>query len=250
MPTIERNVWLTIPDPFCALTLARAGFDSVTIDLQHGLFDEAAAIRTLMTLGDLRPRRWVRIGANDPAAVGRMLDAGADGLIVPMVDSAAEARALAEAALYPPLGRRSFGPVLANLRPAGNGPPRILAMIETRAAFEAVDAILAVDGIDGVYVGPNDLGLGLGFGPGSDRTEPEMLAALARIAGAARDAGKQAGLFCLSARYAASRVADGFDLLTIAVDAAMLRQAAAGAIEAFRDEQGALPLEPHQRPSL
>ncbi len=222
MPTIERNVWLTIPDPFCALTLARAGFDSVTIDLQHGLFDEANAIRTLLTLGDLRPRRWVRIGANDPAAVGRMLDAGADGLIVPMVDSAAEARALAEAALYPPRGRRSFGPVLANLRPEGNGPPRILAMIETRAAFDAVDAILAVDGIDGVYVGPNDLGLGLGFGPGSDPPPPPPR----------------------------PRRPDGFDLLTIAVDAAMLRHAAAGAIEAFGSEQGASPLEPHQRLGL
>ena len=229
----ERNVWLTIPDPFSALTLARAGFDSVTLDLQHGLFDEAAAIRTLMTLGDLRPRRWVRVGANEPAAVGRMLDAGADGLIVPMVNNAEEARRLAEASRYPPLGHRSFGPALAAMRPAGNGPPRILAMIETREALEDIDAIVAVDGIDGVYVGPNDLGLGLGLGPGSDRSEPEMLAALARIARAARDAGKQAGLFCVSARYAASRAADGFDLLTIAVDAALLRDAAADAVAAF-----------------
>ena len=229
----ERNVWLTIADPFSALLLARAGFDSVTIDLQHGLFDEGTAIRTLMALGDARPRRWVRVGANDPAAVGRMLDAGADGLIVPMVNSAAEARALAFASHYPPAGGRSFGPALAALRPGGTPAPRILAMIETREALDDVHAILAVDGIDGVYVGPNDLGLGLGLGPGSDRTEPEMLAALGRIAGAARAVGKQAGLFCLSARYAAARAADGFDLLTVAVDAALLRDAAADALAAF-----------------
>ena len=230
----DRNIWLTIPDSYSALLFGRAGFDSLTIDLQHGLFDEATAIRVLMLTIDARaPRRWVRIGANDPAVVGRMLDAGADGLIVPLINDADDAQRLADAARYPPEGRRSFGPALASLRPPGLPRPRILAMIETLSGLEAVEAILATDGIDGVFVGPNDLGLGLGLGTGSDRNEPAFTAALARITGAARAAGKQAGLFCASAGYAVKREADGFDMLTIGIDAVLLREAAAAALAVF-----------------
>ena len=239
---IESNGWLTIPDPFAATLLARAGFDSVTLDMQHGLFDEASVVRTLLALGADRPRRFVRVPWNEPGVIGKMLDAGADGLIVPMVNGADDALRLASASHYPPDGTRSFGPVLAALR-AGALPYAaaaanvdVFAMIETRSAFEEVERIVATPGITGLYVGPNDLGLALGYGPGTDREEPAMTDALKRVAAVARSAGKRAGLFCLSPVYARARVADGFNFLTIANDARMLAEAAANATAAFRED--------------
>ena len=110
------NAWLAIPDTFAATLIARAGFDSVTLDLQHGLFDEAAVARTLLAVSAPLLTRYVRVPSKDEAVIGKVLDAGADGVIVPMVNSAEDARAVLDAARYPPLGRRSFGPIQAALR--------------------------------------------------------------------------------------------------------------------------------------
>ncbi len=221
------NAWLTIPDPFAAVLVAQAGFASVTLDMQHGLFDDSAASRTLLALAATPARRFVRIAANDPALAGRALDLGADGLIVPLIDSAAEARALAQACRYPPLGARSFGPIQAALRPAAE--PEIFAMIETRHALDGAADIARVDGISGLYVGPNDLGLALGLGPGADREEPALLEALDFVLGAARSAGKPAGLYTTSLDYARRAAAMGFDLVTCFTDHLALAQAARAA---------------------
>jgi len=236
---VNRNGWLSIPDPYAAMVFAQAGFDSVTLDMQHGLFDQAAIIRTLMALPGATPRRLVRVPANEPAMIGKVLDAGADGVIAPLINSAADARALAASCWYPQRGQRSFGPSVAALR-AGATPYtqaaariEVYAMIETREGLEAVDAIAGIDGITGLYVGPNDLALSLGFGAGSDRAEPELHAAFRRITGAAQRAGKTAGLFCASAAYAKQAVAFGFDMLTIASDTAALAAGAAAALAQF-----------------
>lgn len=235
----EKNIWLSIPDPFSAMVAARAGFDSATLDMQHGLFDEAAVATTLMALGEPRPKRYVRPLANDPAMIGKLLDMGADGLIVPMVNSVGDALKLSAACFYPPRGARSFGPMLAALR-AGAAPYsggtadfEIYAMIETREGLDAAAAIAAVDGITGLFVGPNDLGLALGLGPGSDREEPEALRALARIVSAAHETGKRAGIFCTAPAYAHRMAEMGFDMVTITSDAASLRAGAAAALAAF-----------------
>lgn len=235
----EKNIWLSIPDPLSAMVLARTGFDSVTLDMQHGLFDEAAVAKTLMALGETHPKRYVRPIANDPAIIGKLLDLGADGLIVPMVNSVGDALKLAAACFYPPRGARSFGPMLAALRAGsalytgGTAGFEIYAMIETQEGLDTARDIAAVDGITGLFVGPNDLGLALGLGPGSDREEPEVLQALTRIVSAAHESGKRAGIFCTSAAYARRMVEAGFDMVTLTSDAAALRAGAAAALADF-----------------
>jgi len=234
----EKNVWLSIPDALSAMLLARAGFDSVTLDMQHGLFDEAAVAKTLMALGEAQPKRYVRPIANDPAIIGKLLDMGADGLIVPMINSVGDALGLAAARFYPPRGQRSFGPLLAALRtgaaPYAGGAANfeIYAMIETQDGLDAARDIAAVEGITGLF-GPNDLGLALGLGPGSGREEPEALRALVRIAAAAHDCRKRAGTFCSAPTYARRMAEMGFDMVTLASDAASLRAGAAAALTAF-----------------
>ena len=237
---VEVNGWLAIPDAFSAALFARGGWDSVTLDAQHGLFEDRSLRDTLHALSAASPRRYVRVPWNDPALVGRALDLGADGVIVPMINNPAEARALAAASWYPPRGGRSFGPGLSALR-AGAQPYtafaaeiRVWGMIETREAFESVEDIAAVDGITGLFVGPNDLALSLGLASGSNREEPQMLDAFRRIVAAARAAGKDCGIYCTNAAYA-RRMADlGFSMVTAAGDAALLSAAAAKVVEDVR----------------
>jgi 4-hydroxy-2-oxoheptanedioate aldolase len=229
----EINGWMAVPNAFANTLFARGGWDSVTLDGQHGLFDEAAIVATLLALGAASPRRLVRVPWNEPGVIGKVLDAGADGVIAPMINSAAAAEKLAAACWYPPAGSRSYGPMIAALR--SGGVPHmdaakkieVLAMIETREALEAVREIVAVPGITGLYVGPNDLALSLGLGAGSDREEPEMMAAFAAILAAAAGAGKTAGIYCASAAYARRMAGLGFTMVTAGSDAALLGGAAA-----------------------
>ncbi len=239
MMIARTNAWLTIPDAFAAAVIARAGFDSLTLDMQHGLYDEAAVVRTLSALSSPRPRRFVRVPWNEPGTIGKVLDFGADGVIVPMINSAAEASALVQAAHYPPLGQRSYGPMQALLR-AGERPylnfaasVEVFAMIETARALASVREIVETVGVSGLFVGPNDLALSLGYEPGSDREEGGVIDALRSIVEAAKAANKHAGLYCQSPAYARRMAEMGFDLLTIATDAALLASGALAAREAF-----------------
>ncbi len=227
---VQYNGWIGIPEPYANGLFAQAGFDSVTFDCQHGAFDERALAVSLQALK--APKRLVRVLWNEPALIGKALDLGADGVIVPLVNSAAEARRLAEACRYPPKGNRSFGPGPAALKAPGEPYASLAdhieawAMIETREALEAVEAIAGTPGVDGLYVGPNDLALSLGLGPGSNREEPEILAALARIDRAAKAAGKLSGVFCTTPAYARRMAALGFDMVTTAADAVVFADAA------------------------
>lgn len=236
----EINGWMTVPHAWSAAQFASAGWDSVTLDAQHGLFDDASVYAVLQALSPKTPRRYVRVPANEPWLVGRALDAGADGVIAPLVNSVEEAKRLADAAWYPPKGRRSFGPSLAAMR-AGGRPYEasfedisVFAMIETAEALGAVERIADVEGVTGLYVGPNDLALAIGMGPGSDREEPRMLDAFRRIVEAAASAGKMAGIYCTSGAYA-RRMADlGFGMVTAASDTRCMTQAAAATVAAAR----------------
>jgi 4-hydroxy-2-oxoheptanedioate aldolase len=235
------NGWMSIPNAFANVTFARAGWDSVTLDMQHGLFELASIVPTLMALSAPQPRRLVRVPWNDAGVIGKVLDAGADGVIVPMVNSVEEASRVADACWYPPRGRRSFGPVLAASR-AGGVPYleaaktiEVWAMIETREALEGVKNIAAVDGITGLYVGPNDLGLALGLPPRSDRDEPEMLQAFRDIVEAAAQSGRAAGIFCASPAYARRMIELGFSMVTVVSDAAVMGAGAAAACKAMKD---------------
>lgn len=233
----ETNGWLTIADPFTAMAFTAAGFDSVTLDMQHGLFDAAGVAAVLFALAGKPVRRLVRPPDADAAMVGKLLDLGADGLIAPMINTVAEAEALAAGCRYPPYGRRSFGPLAERGGTAGAdaAPLDIFAMIETCEGLDAVEGIAAVEGVTGLYVGPNDLALALGLGPGSDRTEPVMLDSLGRIAAAAAARGKRAGLYCASSGYAARMASLGYDFLTLMSDASALTRAGGDAVKAFHE---------------
>ena len=236
----EINGWMNIAEPAANALFAAAGWDSVTLDAQHGLFDKTSLARSLLAIAPGAPRRYVRPAANTPDQVCQALDLGADGVIAPMINSAAEARRLAEAAWYPPAGGRSYGPLLAARR-AGSRPYldsaadiEVFAMIETRAGLESVDEIARTQGITGLFIGPNDLGLSLGLGPGGEREEPEIHAAYMAVTAAAKRHGKRSGIFCPAPAYAARMVEAGFDMVVGGVDSGLLASAAGAAARQAR----------------
>jgi 4-hydroxy-2-oxoheptanedioate aldolase len=240
------NGWVAIPDPFAVEQYAAQGFDSVTVDLQHGAADIGGLIPLLQAIALSGATGMVRVPWNDPAYVMRVLDAGADGVICPMVNDADEARAFVAAGRYPPLGTRSAGPFRAahaagaDYVGAANDEVLLFAMIETRDAVANLDAILSVEGLDGVYVGPNDLSLSLGK-PGSLAPEdPEVLQTMAAIAEAARRHGLIAGVHTDSAVTAARRYAEGFHFCTLLNDVRLLVDAARRMVA---DVRGTAPAE-------
>jgi 4-hydroxy-2-oxoheptanedioate aldolase len=172
----------------------------------------------------------VRVGANRPDEIGRALDAGAAGIIVPLVNSAAEAAEAARACRYPPCGARSYGPVRSGLRigpdpGTANAAVACIVMIETVAGLERVEEIAAVPGVDALYVGPSDLSLALGARrPADGWATPEFAAALARVRAAAAAAGRGCGMHTTSGQAAAAALAAGFTFTSISDDLAHLEQ--------------------------
>lgn len=235
------NGWLAIPSILSVDAVARAGWTTLTVDLQHGTADYASMLTMLPAIEAAGVTPMVRVPWNEPSIVMRALDAGVMGVICPMIETPDDARAFVRACQYPPAGNRSFGPVRARLV-HGDGYPDAandavvpIAMIETRSALDHVDEIAAIPGMGALYIGPSDLSSNLGFKPGFDRTEPEMLAHIARIREAAHAAGIKACLHCASPAYAAAKVKEGFDLVTIGSDARFAEAGAKAAVSAFRD---------------
>ena len=240
-----RNAWLTIPDAHLAEMVAASGIaEAVTLDLQHGLFDRDTAVQAIRSIAVHGASPLVRLPGIDPALTGYVLDAGAAGVIAPQVESVAEAEALVAACRYPPAGRRSHGPTRAALRPgsdafAAAGQALVFAMIETREGLQQCEAMAAAGGLDGLFVGPGDLGLSLGFGAGQDREEPEMQDAIARVLAACRTAGKRAAIHAATAQYAARMARSGFDLVTVWVDAVAVATTLAAADGVWTQQGGA-----------
>jgi len=222
------NGWVAIPNAFSAEQYAAQGFDSVTVDLQHGAGDVGGLIPLLQAIGGSGATPMVRVPWNDPADIMRVLDAGAYGVICPMINSVGEARAFVTAGRYPPLGGRSSGPFRASHYGGADYVQRandeilLLAMIETREALAALDEICAVDGLDGVYVGPSDLSLSLGKPGTLAPTDPEVLDAIAAIARGARRHGLLAGVHTDGPETARKRYAEGFHFCTLMNDIRVL----------------------------
>lgn len=221
------GAWLSIPSTVSAEATARTGFDYVCVDTQHGAIGYADSIAMVQAieLGGSRP--VVRVPWNEPGIIGKSLDAGAEGVIVPMVNSVAEAEAVVRACRYPPHGARSFGPVMAGMRTrdvvaSGLHDVAVIPMIETAQALAALDDILAVPGIDAVYVGPADLSLSLGLPPGHNDGIAVFDEALAVIVAACRRAGVVPGIHA-SGPLAPRRLEQGFRLITISTDTAAMR---------------------------
>lgn len=237
------NGWLSIACPFTAEIMAAQGYDCVTIDLQHGLVGYEAATAMLQALRGSAVTPLARVPWLDPAAIMKMLDAGAYGVICPMINNRAEAERLVSYVRYPPNGVRSFGPTRANFSAGpdygehANREVICLAMIETPEAMANADEILATPGLDGVYIGPADLTLGLTgrkYRTGFDREEPEMVDAIQTILRKAHAAGVRACLHNGSPAYAAKAIGWGFDLVTISNDVRLLADAAHNSVQTTR----------------
>ena len=249
------NGWLSIANPFSAEIMAAQGYDSITIDTQHGVVGYADAVTMLQAMRASGVTPMARVSWLDPGALMKLLDAGAYGVICPMINTRDDAERLASYVRYPPRGQRSFGPTRANFSTGGgyaaaaNDEILCWAMIETAAAVDNVDAIATTPGIDGLYIGPADLTLGMTNGrlaPGFDRTEPEMINTIKAIAAAAKAAGIRVGLHCGTPEYAARAIGWGFDLVTVSNDVRMLAGAAAAAVAKTRQlvgEAGAAPAD-------
>lgn len=238
--------WVMMDFPPATERLARVGYDYLCFDQQHGLLGYDGLLRGLIAvdagsrLGPTETVGIVRAAANDITWIGQALDAGAAAVIVPLVDSAADARLAVQNAKYPPLGRRSFGPMRAQLRlgrdpQAANDDVLVLAMIETPAGLANVEEIAAVDGIDGLYIGPSDLSLALGAAfPGDPAVAEEFAAAVERIKAAAKAAGKSVGMHTPSGGAAQKRLSEGFDVVTVSGDLVHLEEVATAHLGAAR----------------
>ncbi|OYU41038.1 MAG: 2,4-dihydroxyhept-2-ene-1,7-dioic acid aldolase [Pseudorhodobacter sp. PARRP1] len=234
------NGWCAIPSPITAEIMARQGFDLMTVDLQHGLIDYQTALTMLQVMQGLPAPVMVRVPWNEPGIIAKTLDAGFAGLICPMVNTVEDAQRLVQATRYAPLGARSFGPTRANLLHGAtyaqhaNTAISVFAMIETREALGNLDAILAVEGIDGVYVGPSDLGLSMGYQPTLEPTAPEVLDAIGEIAARTKAAGRFAGIHTGSPEMIRRVFAQGYDFASLLTDARMFASAIATQLAAVK----------------
>jgi len=239
------NGWLAIPSGFSAEVMAQCGWDAVTVDMQHGVQDYQSMVHCFQAMGPHPITPLVRVPWNEPGIIGKALDGGAMGIICPMVNNAAEAKALADASLYPPMGKRSNGPIRAamygeasNYQKTANDEILIIPMIETQEGIDNIDAILSVPGISGIYIGPSDMGLSLGMIPTLDREEPVILGIYEKLIASCKKHGKFAGLHNGTAAYAARMVGMGFQLCTIANDSGLMARAAREAVNGFRKDAG------------
>lgn len=234
------NGYLALPGTVAAEIFARAGWDCVTLDMQHGLIGYEAAVFLLQALAAVDVVPMVRLPLLDPGLVGRLLDAGVLGLTCPMINNAADAERLVRASKYPPLGNRSLGPLRAALLDGDDYVARadaaisVFAMVETREGLEAVDDILAVSGIDGIYIGPGDFALSLGETPRPAGHAPAVEAAIDHIAARCRAHGKVAGIFAPDAAAGRRMVERGIRFVTLSSDARILAAGAAALANGLR----------------
>ena len=234
------NGWLAIANPFSAEVMAHQGWDSLTIDLQHGVVDYPAMVTMLQAISTTPTVPIVRVPWLEPGILMKTLDAGAYGVICPMVNSREDAQKFVAWTSYAPKGTRSFGPVRATLYGGADYPERAndtivrFAMIETAQALDHLDAILSVEGLDAVYIGPSDLSLSLGCKPVFDDVDPKAAQAIDHILERARAHGLQAGIHNGRPDVALARVAKGFRFVTVSSDARLLAAGSQELLTAMR----------------
>jgi 4-hydroxy-2-oxoheptanedioate aldolase len=220
--------WLGIPSIYSAELAGHAGFDTVLVDLQHGMIDFQMALNMLVAISTTNATPMVRSTTLDPAQIMHLLDAGAYGVICPMISTPQQAATFVSACKYPPQGDRSYGPVRgftyggADYFDHANSHILTWGMIETKEGLANLDAILATPGLDGVFIGPNDLSVVLTDRPAQDFSHPEVINAIEHIRARAKAAGKFAGIYSANGDTGAKRIAQGFDMVTVGNDAAQL----------------------------
>ena len=239
------NSWLAVPSSFSAEVMANQGWDSLTINMQHGLIDYSNAVNMLQAISTTETTPMARVNWNEPGQIMKILDAGCYGVICPMVSNRKEAENFVRACQYPPKGYRSFGPIRASIYGgedyAKHADKEILklAMIETKEALEKLDEILDTPNLDGIYIGPADLSLAVGEEPGFDKADnTKAYKEIFRILEAAKKRGLLAGLHNGTAEYAQKMINKGFNLVTVGSDSRYMAAGAKSDLEKLKGIKG------------
>ena len=239
------NSWLAVPSSFSAEVMANQGWDSLTIDMQHGLIDYSNATNMLQAISTTETIPMARVNWNEPGQIMKILDAGCYGIICPMVSNRKEAENFIQACQYPPKGYRSFGPIRASIYGgddyAKHADQEILklAMIETKEALEKLDEILDTPNLDGIYIGPADLSLAVGEEPGFDKPEStKAFKEILRILEAAKKRNLLAGLHNGTTEYAQKMIDRGFNLVTVGSDSRYISAGAKSDLEKLKGIKG------------
>jgi 4-hydroxy-2-oxoheptanedioate aldolase len=235
------NSWLAVPSSFSAEIMANQGWDSVTIDMQHGLIDYSNAISMLQAISTTDTTPLARVNWNEPGQIMKILDAGCYGVICPMVSNRKEAENFVQACQYPPKGYRSYGPVRASIYGgadyANHADNEILklAMIETKEALDKLDEILDTPNLDGIYIGPADLSLSVGESPGFDRPEDsKAFSEISRVLEAAKKRNLLTGIHNGTPEYAKKMIEKGFNLVTVGSDSRYIASGAKSDLEKLK----------------
>ncbi|MCM2477102.1 2,4-dihydroxyhept-2-ene-1,7-dioic acid aldolase [Rhizobium sp. CG5] len=232
--------WLAIPSSISAELMAQQGFDALTIDLQHGATDYTDMVPMLQAISITDTAPFVRVPWNDPSIIGKVLDAGAYGVICPMVNTAEEAAAFVKACRYFPQGGRSVGPLRASLYAGSdyfqhaNDTVVTMAMIESAEAVKNLEDILKTPHLDAIFVGPSDLAVTMGEAPGFDPRYPAVYEAIEYIAAKCKEAGVIPGIHCGSVAYGIDMRKMGYRFMAYLSDFRMMQQAVSRGLTAFR----------------
>lgn len=235
------NGWLAIPSAFSAETMAHQGWDSLTVDLQHGVTDYQSAVNMFTAISTTSTVPMARVPWLEPGILMKVFDAGAYGVICPMVNTREDAERLVAYTHYPPIGTRSFGPIRGLLyggpdyHQHANDTIVVFAMIETRQGLDNLEEILAVPGLDAVYIGPSDLSLALGCKPTFDDVDPPAAEAIEYVLAKAREHGKIPAIHNGTPEYALKRLEMGFRFVTIASDARLMAAGSQQVLAKMRD---------------
>lgn len=236
------NGWLGVPSSYSAEVMSHVGFDSLTIDLQHGAIDYANALTMLTAISTTPVVPLARPTSLDPPQIMKLLDAGAYGVVCPMIDTPEDARRLVDACRYPPLGQRSFGPTRSAMSQgpdyttdSANREVVVMGQVETPLSLSNLDAILATDGLDGVYVGPSDLTLSMGLGANGDSTDPRFIDILRHVVERSRATGRHVGMHCANGPQTRRMVEMGFDFVTVGSDTGLMTEAGRSRLALVRD---------------
>lgn len=223
------NGWLTIPSPLTAELMAHEDFDSLLVDMQHGLIGFDTAVSMLQAISTTNTVPLIRVQWNDPGLLMRALDAGAYGVICPMISTRQQAEAFVSACRYPPLGSRSYGPARALIYGGddyvqqANDTVLTIALIETKEAIENLEEIASVEGLSGLYVGPSDLSFSLGLAKRADFDDPRLIAATDHVLEVAAKYNLLTGVQAGSVENAIRQAARGFNMVTPLTDITVLQ---------------------------
>ncbi len=234
------GAWLSIASPFTAESMAHVGFDWLCLDMQHGLLDYNDVKHMLPAISTTETIPLVRVPWNEPYEIMKVLDAGAYGVVVPLINNAEEAAKAVAACRYPPDGMRSFGPVRAAMY-AGRGYVQeanneiaCIVMIETAEALENLDEIMSTPGVDAVYIGPADLAYALGLAPAGDNNDPKHVETVTRIYECCKKHNIAAGIHTGSVEYTNRYLEQGFHMVTLGADSGFMGRMARQELKAAR----------------